>query len=275
LQEGQEVLSYIPTRNMHAIATPPVTMHKRFGIPNPVHKWQKRSAPSPPQSPDTDSIMSNDDSLAVIFNPFPAGPLPVSDGIFIADPGSGSITNSMTVSAGGIGAVQGVTFTCPGAGPGGHSTTVVELTFHTTAISMDDMKKVDDLVKSLVSASDYAKYHDHAEASTSGGWSLFGGAAVSASASATHDAMSGYGLTDDMQQKVLELVKGLVPKPSTFKYKTTVINDSPFQQSGQMYVYSFTGTITSGNSSESKQMIGGPVAKTSSGDQLPCKTPFS
>merc|ERR1712100_293671 len=207
---GQEVLSYIPTRNMHAIATPPVTMHKRFGIPNPVHKWQKRSAPSPPQSPDTDSIMSNDDSLAVIFNPFPAGPLPVSDGIFIADPGSGSITNSMTVSAGGIGAVQGVTFTCPG-----HSTTVVELTFHTTAISMDDMKKVD------------------------------------------------------------ELVKGLLPKPSTFKYKTTVINDSPFQQSGQMYVYSFTGTITSGNSSESKQMIGGPVAKTSSGDQLPCKTPFT
>jgi len=140
---------------------------------------------------------------------------------------------------------------------------------------MDDMKKVDDLVKSLVSASDYAKYHDHAEASTSGGWSLFGGAAVSASASATHDAMSGYGLTDDMQQKVLELVKGLLPKPSTFKYKTTVINDSPFQQSGQMYVYSFTGTITSGNSSESKQMIGGPVAKTSSGDQLPCKTPFT
>jgi len=219
-----------------------------------------------------------------LFSPnasFPAGALPVY-GMFAAVPpvksvngtrgltSSGSQTNSITVSGGGLGAVQGATFTCAG-----HSTTEVDMIFHTTAISQDDMNKVDALIKAEVSSSDYKRIHDHEEASASGGWSLFGGASVSASASATHDAMSGYGLSEEMQQKVLEMVKELLPTPSTFKYKTTVTNNTPFQQSGQMYVYSFTGTITSGDSSVSKQMIGGPVAKTASGDQLPVTTTFS
>ena len=183
---------------------------------------------------------------------------------------TGSQDSSITVSGGGLGAVQGAVFTCPG-----HSTTEVDLVFHATAISMDDMKKVDDLIKASVSASDYKRIHDHEQASASGGWSLFGGAHAEASASATHDAMSGYGLTDELQAQVLEMVAGFLPKPSTFTYKTTVTNDSPFQQSGQMYVYSFTGTITSGHKSSSKQFIGGPVARTDSGDQLPLKSSFS
>lgn len=184
--------------------------------------------------------------------------------------GSGKVENSFSTSAGGLGAVQGATFTAAA-----YSTTEVNMKINATAISQNDMQKVSDLVKGLVSASDYKHLQDTESTSASGGWSLFGGPSVTADASATRTAMSGYGLDEAGQQKVLEMVANLLPKPSTFQYKTTITNPSAFPTSGQMYVYSFTGTVKTENGEKSMQMIGGPVAKDASGGDLPTKTAFT
>ena len=153
---------------------------------------------------------------------FPAGPLPeeplADDMSLLAD----DMSQGLVISSGGLGAVQGLTFTVTP-----YSETEIDVTFRATAISMNDMDIMDKFMQNALTASKYNSYKTSAEASASGSWSLFGGPTAEASAKVTHDAMSGYGLSEAQQKEVLQLVAGFFPKPSTFKFKTTIKNTSP------------------------------------------------
>jgi hypothetical protein len=195
---------------------------------------------------------------------FPAGPLPeeplADDMSLLAD----DMSQGLVISSGGLGAVQGLTFTVTP-----YSETEIDVTFRATAISMNDMDIMDKFMQNALTASKYNSYKTSAEASASGSWSLFGGPTAEASAKVTHDAMSGYGLSEAQQKEVLQLVAGFFPKPSTFKFKTTIKNTSPNALSGQFYIYAFTGDITVDQHQESQSMVGGPVAQTTGGENIP------
>lgn len=149
------------------------------------------------------------------------------------------------------------------------STTVLDVVFHATAISMDDMKKMDEFMATTLSAAKYLHYKGQSEASASASWSLFGGPKVQGGAKASRDAMTGFGLSAAQQEDALHLVAKFFPQPSTFKYTSTINNTSEWGVSGQMYVYAFTGNVKVDNEQSQKQFIGGPVAKTTGGDDLP------
>ena len=140
---------------------------------------------------------------------------------------------------------------------------------------MDDMEKVDEFMKSALSASKYKRYKSQEETSAADVWSLFGLASANASASAsakeTHDAMSGFGLSEKQQQEILEKIAGFTAKLSTFKYNATVTNNQPFQLSVQMFVYAFVGSITIGQHQVSKEYIGGLAAIATGGHRLSIK----
>lgn len=183
----------------------------------------------------------------------------------------GSSEDSFSWEGGGIGAVQGATFTVPA-----HGSISLTYTIHATAISQDDMNKFESLVKSMMDASHYAQYKSHAEASASGHWSLFGGASASASASMTRDSMSGYGISPENQTKLIETLNTMFAQPSTYTATVTVNNTNyDYSVSGQIMVYSFTGHITTSQGTKQTRMIGGPVAQGSGGESLPVTAPFS
>ena len=150
----------------------------------------------------------------------------------------------------------------------GLGTATIGIEFNATAISKDDMEKVDEFMMSALSASEYERYKGQVETSAADVWSLFGlasdGSDASASAKETHDAMSGFGLSEKQQQKILEMIAGFKAKQSNFKWKFTLENkgNSLIPLQVQMYVYAFVGNITIGQHQNYKEYIGGPTWRT-------------
>ena len=147
----------------------------------------------------------------------------------------------------------------------GLGTATIGIEFNATAISKDDMEKVDEFMMSALSASEYERYKGQVETSAADVWSLFGlasdGSDASASAKETHDAMSGFGLSEKQQQEILEKIAGFTAKPSTFKKSATVTNPWPYQVNFQMLYYAFVGNIKIGQHQDSKEYIGGLEAR--------------
>ena len=146
-----------------------------------------------------------------------------------------------------------------------HSSVTINIDFNATAISLDDTAEVNEFMISALSASEYERYYGQAEPSAANVWSLFGlasdGSDASASAKETHDAMSGFGLSEKQQQEILEKIAGFTAKPSTFKKSATVTNPWPYQVNFQMLYYAFVGNIKVGQHQDSKEYIGGLEAR--------------
>jgi hypothetical protein len=200
-------------------------------------------------------VLSKNHSLPIVSDVIPSF-------LSIMDTGT-----TITVSGGGLGAVAGAIFTLP---PGSVST--VEFTVNVMTFSAQDMANIQSFVKGALTASQYSSYEDDTQKSAAASWSLWGGASASASASETTKAMSGYGLAPADQSALLKMIANMVPKPGNLHFKSVITNSFDNQVSGNVYLYTFTGNITSSSGTTSAPMTGGALPVTTDGNTLPIKT---
>lgn len=159
----------------------------------------------------------------------------------------GSATDGVAVTSYGQGQLTGATYTVPA-----HGQIDVEFSLKLQCVTPDDIKAMDELIRSLLKASEQHKYDNLNKTSVSGGISFFAfwSGGVKADTTNTNHTMTKWGLSEKNQEKIVDKMMQLAMKMSTFKYKGTVYNkDFDYAVSGNLFGIVMDCTIQQGTSS--------------------------
>ena len=147
---------------------------------------------------------------------------------------SGSATDGVQVTAYGQGQVSGVTYTVPA-----HADVDVDFTLNMQCVTPENVNALDQLIRSLLSASKQHEYDQLTKKTSSGGRGFFlffsGGGSHSSYSQTTH-TMDSWGLTREQQSKIIDTMMELVNKTQRFEYKGTIQNTQyDYSVSGSMF----------------------------------------
>ena len=146
---------------------------------------------------------------------------------------SGSATDGVAVTAYGQGQVSGVTYTVSA-----HSIIDVDFKLHMQCVTPDNVKALDQLIRSMLTASKQHDYDQLTQKSSSGGvgfFLFFSGGGHKSSYSQTTHTMDSWGLTRAQQDKIIDTMMDLVNKTNDLSFKGQVNNDK--------YDYSVSGNL--------------------------------
>lgn len=164
-----------------------------------------------------------------------------------------SATDSFNVSAQGTGSFTGLAYTVPA-----HTKGHLEAEIETLALTSEDVKNLNDLIKSMVSASDWQKVTDYEATHASANLSVFSlfSSGGSASYDKTHESMSGYGLSEDDIKTVIAAMAKAATNMSKVKIDFEIDNSSnDYSVSGSLLLYTIAGTITTGNTQTQYRLL--------------------
>jgi hypothetical protein len=168
-----------------------------------------------------------------------AKPLVVTDGYSIDVQGNGSIT--------------GIGYTVPA-----HSDADIRLKLKVFALTSAAVEDMNNLIKGMLTASQYEKVRDyeatHASANLSY-WGFWGGGG-SASYDKTHEVMKGFGLSEENQRAIIAAMSENAKKMSEVDALVHVKNAANnYAVAGSMILYTISGTVTSGNQQSDFRML--------------------
>lgn len=154
---------------------------------------------------------------------------------------SPSTSTGFSVSAQGTGSFSGLSYTVPA-----HTKGSLEAEIKVMAITSEDVKKLNDLVLSMVNAStekemkEYEKTHASANLSIWSFWS----AGASASYDKTTEKMEKSGLTKEQITTIINKMFEIAQSQSSVKLKFEIDNSqNDYSVSGDLQLYTIGGTI--------------------------------
>jgi ribosomal protein S13 len=154
-----------------------------------------------------------------------------------------SSQTGFSVEAQGIGSFTGLAYTVPA-----HTEGKIEADIKTMAITSEDVKKLNDLVMSMLNASEREKVETHTSTNVSANisvWSMFGGGSGNASYTQTKDTMKSMGLTEEQITTIVESLFDIAQKMSSVKLDFMIYNrDNDYSVSGDLELYTVSGKIT-------------------------------
>lgn len=173
----------------------------------------------------------------VIFNP-PAK-------IFTFPPPAGLAGDSYTVEAQGYGTITGLAYTIPA-----HTNGKIKATLQTLALTSNDVTNLNNLIKGMLSASQYEKVRDyestHASANVSY-WAFWSGGG-SASYEKTHESLRGFGLSEDNIKTIVNAMSEVAKKMSSVEIDFNVLNaENDYSVSGNLTLYTIAGSVATQN----------------------------
>lgn len=158
-----------------------------------------------------------------------------------------------SVEAQGTGSFTGLSYTVPA-----HASGSLKATIQVMAITSEDVKKLNDLVMSMLNASEkskvtsYEKIHASANISI---WSIFGGGA-SASYQKTTDTMHSMGLTDEQVTTIINQMLEIAQKMSHVELDFTIDNTAnDYSVSGDLQLYTISGKISTSKGTAEYRML--------------------
>jgi hypothetical protein len=158
-----------------------------------------------------------------------------------------------SVEAQGTGSFTGLSYTVPA-----HTSGTLKATIQVMAITSEDVQKLNDLVISMLSASEKSKVTSHEETHASANisiWSIFGGGA-SASYSKTTDTMHSMGLTDDQVTTIVNQMFEIAQKMSHVELDFTIDNTAnDYSVSGDLQLYTISGKIVTSKGTTEYRML--------------------
>lgn len=146
---------------------------------------------------------------------------------------SDAAQDGVYISSYGRGQITGAIYTIPA-----HGEIQVHLRLRLSCVTPESVKALDQYIRSLLDASRHHDYDEIKTSGASGGLSLFGFFSFggSASYSETKHTMSGWGLSEENQKKIVEEMMKLVSVPSEFEIEGTIYNrDHDYAVSGSLF----------------------------------------
>jgi hypothetical protein len=167
-------------------------------------------------------------------------------------PGGGA-ADSFSVDAQGNGSLTGLGYTVPA-----HTRGPIKAKLQTLALTSADVKNLNDLIKGMVSASQYEKVRDYESTHASANISFFafwsGGG--SASYEKTHEEMRGFGLSEDNIKTIVRAMAEVAKNMSHVEIDFTVENvNNDYAVSGNLLLYTIAGTINTQNKQTQYRML--------------------
>jgi hypothetical protein len=145
---------------------------------------------------------------------------------------NGEAENGIAVTSYGQGQVTGGVFSVPA-----HGEITVDFTLHISCVTPEDIRKMNDLIRSLVEASKQHLYDDLQQTSISGGLGYFGfwSGGLKASFTETKHTMDSWGISEPNQKIIIEAMMAVAEKTNDFNYRGTIYNNK--------YDYDVTGSL--------------------------------
>ena len=183
--------------------------------------------------------------------------------------GTGTVDDGVSISSFGRGQVSGVTYTVPA-----HGEISFDVKFKMQCVTPDDVATLDKLVRSMLDASHYEHYDELSKFSASGGVSFFGffGFGASASYEDTKHTMSGYGLSEENQRKIVDAMANIAQNTSLIEMTGTIYNrDYPYSVSGDMFAIVMDADIKQSNGTAQHRTFLAPngLLVSPTGESLP------
>ncbi|MEO7098945.1 MAG: hypothetical protein ABI162_06255 [Luteolibacter sp.] len=175
--------------------------------------------------------------------------------------------SSFDVSAQGNGSFTGLGYTIPA-----HTKGSIKAKIQTLCMTSQDVANLNQLVKGMVSASDWQQVTDYEATHVSADLSFFGmiSGGGSASYDKTHTDMSGFGLTSDQITTIVEAMAKIASQMSSVEIDFEVDNtQNDYSVSGSLMLYTIGGTIKSDSSEYQYRMLAGQGTAGASGDTAP------
>jgi hypothetical protein len=162
-------------------------------------------------------------------------------------------TDGFSITSQGYGSITGLTYTIPA-----HTDADFDVDLKVLALTSNDVQNLNNLIKGMVSASQYDKVDDyertHASADVSF-WGMLGGGG-GASYEKTHHEMSGFGLSEENQRTIVSAMSEIAKNMSRVGVKIHVHNSAnDYAVSGNMIVFTIAGTVVTQNQQSQYRMI--------------------
>lgn len=166
---------------------------------------------------------------------------------------TGSAETAFSVAAQGMGSFNGLSYTVPA-----HAKGTLEAAVQVMAMTSKDVKKLNKLVKSMVSASKWEKVKEQEKISASADlslWRIFS-AGASSSYAKTREKMSGFGLNNAQIDKVVDELFKAAQKMSSVELEFTIDNtENDYSVSGDLQLYTIGGKISTSKGTTEYRML--------------------
>lgn len=168
------------------------------------------------------------------------------------EPAAGA-ADSFSVESQGYGSLSALAYTVPA-----HSNGKIKAEIETLALTSNDVKNLNDLIRGMVSASQYEKVREyestHASANLSwwGFWSGGGGASYEK----TRESLRGFGLSEDNIRTIVSAMAEVAKKMSKVVIDFEVLNaKNDYAVSGNLMLYTIAGTVATQNQQIQYRML--------------------
>ncbi|TXF99225.1 hypothetical protein [Massilia arenae] len=163
------------------------------------------------------------------------------------------VKTAFDVDAQGVGSFTGLSYTVPA-----HTRGTLTAKIQTLAMTSNDVATLNELVMSMLSATQRNEVKEHEETNVSANisvWSIFGGGA-SASYSKTKDTMHSMGLTDEQITIIVNKMMDIAINMSTVELNFEIDNtDNDYSVSGDLQLYTISGTIKTDKGTAEYRML--------------------
>jgi hypothetical protein len=158
---------------------------------------------------------------------------------------AGGAVDSYSVEAQGYGSISGITYTIPA-----HTNGNIKAKLQTLSLTSNDVANLNELIKGMLSASQYEKVRNyestHASANISY-WSFWSGGG-SASYEKTHEDLRGFGLSEENIRTIVNAMAEDAKQMSSVEIDFNVLNaDNDYAVSGNLMIYTISGVIATKN----------------------------
>lgn len=166
---------------------------------------------------------------------------------------AGSETTGFSVDACGTGSFTGLSYTIPA-----HASGKLVAAIQVMALTSGDMKDLNEMVMTMLKASEQKKVIDYGKAQGSGNLSIwrFFSAGAQASASKTTDTMTTSGLNPEQMTTIINRMFDMASKMSRVKLDFTIDNSkNDYNVSGDLQLYTISGTISTSKGTKQFRML--------------------
>ncbi|MCQ0988500.1 hypothetical protein [Jiella marina] len=173
---------------------------------------------------------------------------------------AGQAENSFSIQVAGMGQLVGLAYTVPA-----HSSGTIKADLQISAMSSQDVKNLNDLAMSMLSASYQEEVKEYEKTSASANLSLwtwaFGGGGASASYEKTKNTMKSKGLTEAQITQLMDTFLDVASKMSSVQINFYVNNqDNDYSVSGDLYLYTVSGSISTEKGTQEYRMLADQAA---------------
>jgi hypothetical protein len=198
---------------------------------------------------------------SILFPPRPPSFRAGGAGNFSA---TGQAGDRFSIDAQGYGSITGLGYTVPA-----HSDADFDIDLKVLSLTSNDVTNLNNLIQGMVGASNWQKVRDYESTHASANLSYWGflGGGGGASYEKTHELQSGFGLSEENQRTIVSAMSEIAKNMSRVAVKVHVKNSAnSYAVSGNMIVYTISGTVTSNNKQYQYRMIA-DQGLAGSGDQ--------